>query len=478
MAGGTVPAPDKALDKNNLLGQYRDSIPYIIHDNHKMERNMRTLAFALALAILAAPSVARAENSNLLFILDASNSMWGQVDGKAKIETAKSAFETLTSDIPDNVDVALAAYGHSDKDSCDNIEFLTPFVAKADRGQLTEAVGKVKPTGKTPIAAALEKLGGDVAAKHKGRKNSIVLISDGLESCDGDPCAVAEKLAAANMGFQIHVVGFDIAEKDRKQLECIAEKGKGKYFAANSTEGFSEAIGEAVKSSVEAPPPAKPAATYAEIFRDNFEGSDLAAHWEIKNPDPNAFIVEDGNLILVAGKVSGLADPNLKNLLTLSQEMPKNGWKMTARVTMPVKTKFERFTIGVYDTETQWISASVAMVKEYPETLALIVEKRSGDDKAVFDKYVFGHPINKVESLAKYDELAPFDLQLIKEGREVWATLTSSQNPEITFTTEKLSTLRAVGKPVVALHQGGYDWQVKGESQANVDWVKIEGQQE
>lgn len=440
---------------------------------------MKQLAYAIALASLIVPATAKADNSNLLFILDASNSMWGQVDGKAKIETAKSAFEKLTSDIPDTVDVALAAYGHSDKESCQNIEFLTPFVKKDERSKLTDAVKKVTPTGKTPIAAALEKLGGEVATQHKGKKNSIVLISDGLESCDGDPCAVAEKLASQNLDFQIHVVGFDIAEKDRKQLECIAEKGKGKYFAANSTEGFSEAIGEAVKSSVEPPPAPKATTSYTEIFRDNFDGAELATHWEIRNPDPNAFIVEDGKLLLISNKVSGFTDSKLKNLMLLGQEMPAKNWKMTARVTMPVKTKMEKISIGVFDTETQWIAASIHMADDYPETMQLVVEKQAGEEKSVFTTNIFGHSINKVQPLTKYDELAPFDLQLVKEGRELWAVLTSSQNPEVTFKTDKLSTLRAAGKPAMALMQQGYEWELKGgETQADIDWIKIEGAQE
>lgn len=439
---------------------------------------MKKLLYTAFLICLALPATARAENSNLLFILDASNSMWGQVEGKAKIETAKSAFEKLSADIPDTTDVALAAYGHSDKESCKNIAFLTPFVQKNNRLELAKAIKNVTPTGKTPIAGALEQLGGELATKHKGKKNSIVLISDGVESCNGDPCAVAEKLASQNLDFQIHVVGFDIAEKDRKQLECIAEKGNGQYFAANSTEGFRTAIDQAVKLSVEAPPAPKAETAYSEVFRDNFDGTELATHWEVKNPDPNAFIVEGGNLLLVSGKISGFADSKLKNLMLLSQPMPAKNWKLTARVTMPVKTKMEKVSVGVFDTETQWIAASIHMADDYPETMLLVVEKQTGEEKAAFTTNIFGHAINKVQSLAKYHELAPFDLQLVKEGREFWAVLTSSRNPEVTFTTQKLSTLRAAGKPAIALMQQGYAHQLKGETQADIDWVKIEGAKE
>ena len=75
-------------------------------------------------------------------------------------------------------------------------------------------------------------LGGTIAEMNKGDNNSIVLISDGIETCGGDPCAVAKKLTKDNIDFKVHVVGFDVSKKAKEQLECIAKKRKWAIFCS------------------------------------------------------------------------------------------------------------------------------------------------------------------------------------------------------------------------------------------------------
>ena len=93
--------------------------------------------------------------------------------------------------------------------------------------------------GETPIAYSLGKAVGDLG--DSGRR-VLVLISDGEESCAGDPCPVARKLADKGVDLQFNAVGLDVGGKARKQLKCIAEAGNGSYYDADESDDLSEAL--------------------------------------------------------------------------------------------------------------------------------------------------------------------------------------------------------------------------------------------
>ena len=151
----------------------------------------------VALSLLAAtlavlqPTVAKAE-TNMLFIMDASNSMWGQIDGTAKIETAKSTLGELLADLPEGTVPGLMVYGHRSEGDCADVELVSPF-GDSTAADIDAAIQGLTPRGKTPIAASLEQS----AVAFEGREeenNAVVLISDGIETCEGDPCAAAGAL--------------------------------------------------------------------------------------------------------------------------------------------------------------------------------------------------------------------------------------------------------------------------------------------
>lgn len=424
----------------------------------------------LAVIIISLPSVVMAK-SNLYFVLDASNSMWGQVDGVAKIETAKDAFNRLISDIPDDVSVGLGAYGHREKDSCDDIDTLTGIVGKADRSQLTDAIKDIKPKGKTPIADALKLFGMTLNATQKDANNNLVLISDGVESCNGDPCAVAAELVGSNVNFKVHVVGFDISKEDRKQLECIAEKGNGRYFSADSTDGFNEAVAEVIKVASEPPPAPEPEkATQLEIFRDNFDSDELAEHWEIINPDIDSFIVENGKFTVITSQNTELKDEKVKNLFLLNQDLPKGDWTITARFDMPIQTSREQFYVGIFDGHEKWITASMFYNKPAKAKISINVEKFSGGEFTKFErKLIEDYNDGKVRGF--YDEKRPFDLSLVKTGREYHAKVVSAKDGEVVYETKVLTQLRPFGKPFIGFRNYR---NVAGEGTVDIDWIKIE----
>ncbi|MFO1352682.1 MAG: VWA domain-containing protein [Gammaproteobacteria bacterium] len=219
----------------------------------------------LALGSLAVqPAVhaqADAAKSNVLFILDGSGSMTAKIDSKPKIAIAKEVMTHLIQELPESVAAGLEVYGHRSKGDCNDIEMMSP-VGKNDKASLVRQLQSIEPKGKTPITGAFKL----AAEQFKGAEDetTVVLISDGKETCEGDPCALIKDLKAQGVKVRVHVVGFDVSKDERGQLICIAEAGGGKYFTAQNTSQLSGALRE-VKEVVihkaevkpESQPPAK-----------------------------------------------------------------------------------------------------------------------------------------------------------------------------------------------------------------------------
>jgi len=125
-------------------------------------------------------------------IFDASGSMWGQINGVSKIEIARKAMADLMKDFEEQKDLQLAlrVYGHTNK-QCDNSILEIPMEA-GNHANILAKINSIKPLGKTPIAFSLEQSVSDFN-NEKGEK-IIVLITDGLESCNGAICAVSQAL--------------------------------------------------------------------------------------------------------------------------------------------------------------------------------------------------------------------------------------------------------------------------------------------
>jgi len=195
------------------------------------------------------------QNDALLFVLDASGSMWGRVEGGAKIEVARRVLIDLVATLPESSPVGLLAYGHNRKGDCADIELLIAPQSGATQ-QVAAVTRTLVPRGQTPIADALRRAGEHLNALNE--PSSVVLISDGVETCGGDPCAVAESLAAANAALRIYVVGFDVGRDEIAPLQCIAEKGGGRFFQAGDAASLTDALHAVRKHALEAEPLPEP----------------------------------------------------------------------------------------------------------------------------------------------------------------------------------------------------------------------------
>jgi len=215
------------------------------------------LAAGLGLAATAATA-----QENVMVVFDGSNSMWGQIEGTAKIEIARDVMDTLLGDWTEEREVGLMAYGHRRRGDCGDIETLVQPGAQT-RAAILDRVNSITPTGKTPLTDAVERAATELA--YTDRPATVVLISDGLESCERDPCELARSLEQGGVGFTAHVVGFGLgADQDDTSLSCIAEETGGTYIQASNAEELKSAmssVSTAVADTTPEPEPALPEVT-------------------------------------------------------------------------------------------------------------------------------------------------------------------------------------------------------------------------
>ncbi len=202
-----------------------------------------TLSLSLAFAGGGGVAAQEAGPAPLLVIFDASGSMWGQIEGENKIVIARRVLGGVVDGLAEGAEVGLIAYGHRREGDCDDIETIVPM-GPLDAPALKATIDGINPKGKTPITKALETAFAALAGRAGG--TTVVLVSDGLETCGGDPCAAVRTAKAAGAEFLLHVVGFDVAGEDVSQLECAAQAGEGLFLSAESAEELSGAIDRAV----------------------------------------------------------------------------------------------------------------------------------------------------------------------------------------------------------------------------------------
>ena len=218
------------------------------------------MLFGASTAALAQASTApKAPKARVVIVLDASGSMWGQVDGTPKIVIARNVIHDMMKTWDKAIDVGLIAYGHRSKGNCKDIETLVP-VGPADPKAIDKAVDSLNPKGKTPLTAAVTRAAEDL--KYTEEAATVILVSDGLETCHADPCAAAAALEKAGVNFTAHVIGFGLKENEQKKLRCLADKTGGLFLAAKDAPTLEASLGKAVKVAKEEaakPPPPPPA---------------------------------------------------------------------------------------------------------------------------------------------------------------------------------------------------------------------------
>jgi len=193
--------------------------------------------------------VAQEQITRILFVFDASNSMHARWDNSTRIAIAKEVLiktvDSLSS-IP-NLEIALRVYGHQSPitpsyQDCNDTKLEVPF-GPNNYTRIKQKIRQIEPKGTTPIARSLEASAEDFPDRNS--RNIIILITDGIEACDNDPCIIADKLRAKGITIRPFVIGLGIDLEYLNYFDCI-----GTYLDANDRNSFSQVMRSAVNSAL------------------------------------------------------------------------------------------------------------------------------------------------------------------------------------------------------------------------------------
>lgn len=228
-------------------------------------RMFRKLVLGAVAALgLALPAVA-AERA--IIVLDGSGSMWAQIDGKARITIARETLAEVLSTLPDDLELGFMTYGHREKGNCEDIEMLVePAVGTG--AAIAAAADAINPKGMTPISDAVRLAAEDL--QFTEQKATVILITDGLETCEVDPCALASDLESRGIDFTTHVLGFGLSDEEGQQVACLAENTGGKYLSASDGASLVTALTETVAQVVQAEPEPAPEPEPTPVVEFNF----------------------------------------------------------------------------------------------------------------------------------------------------------------------------------------------------------------
>jgi hypothetical protein len=257
-----------------------------------MPRLFPTLA---ALFLSAVPAMA--ERVSVL-VFDASGSMWNRVEGDlTRIEVARDVMGDYFGSRDGAVPLSVIAYGHNRRGDCRDIEVVAPMGQTAP-GTLEARLRALMPRGMTPLTDSLALARDQIPPTAEAA--DIILVTDGLETCEGDPCALAASLAAEGIDIRAHVVGFGLSAGEVAALSCITDQTGGMLFQTNSGAELAEALQQvsAAQPAPEAPPEPAPATAAFDIGDRAEAGFTYTITWtgEANQSDYLGFVVqgEDG----------------------------------------------------------------------------------------------------------------------------------------------------------------------------------------
>jgi hypothetical protein len=222
----------------------------------------RIIVLWLGLSLLASGFVFTAETAsaqteagtqvNVELILDSSGSMAEETNtGEPRIDAAKRVLNEVIDAIPEDrpeINVGFRVFGHEGnnsqsgrEESCQSSDLTVP-IDGVNKDALRDQVADYAPVGWTPIGLSLERAAADFPAASDEVVNAIILVTDGLETCDSDPCAIATALKESDAAVTVYVVGLGLDEEELRITACIAENTGGQIVGAQNAEELSAAL--------------------------------------------------------------------------------------------------------------------------------------------------------------------------------------------------------------------------------------------
>ncbi len=213
-----------------------------------MKRLFLLLLFSIF--FLVSFSQKETETTRILFIFDASKSMFGHFGGKPKIDIAQRLLSEAVDSLRNmpNVGLALRVYGNRSaitpgNQDCEDTHLEVPF-GPENVPQIKTVLKSTYPKGTTPIAKSLEATINDFTPC-SNCKNIVILITDGIEACDGDPCAISRALRKNNIFLKPFVIGLGVLEEYKKNFYCI-----GNFYDAKDENSFRTILSLVLKEAL------------------------------------------------------------------------------------------------------------------------------------------------------------------------------------------------------------------------------------
>ncbi|WKN30436.1 VWA domain-containing protein [Porifericola rhodea] len=211
------------------------------------------LLLALVLTVLSSQGQVQIqrppEKTRMLFLLDASGSMYANWGNSVRMDVAKNMLAELVDSlkVDKQLELALRVYGHQYNlryKNCQDSKLEVPF-APNNHDRLMAKLRQIQPSGVTPIAYSLEQAANDFTNDPEYR-NVVIIITDGIESCGGDPCAVSLALQEKNIFLKPFVIGLGMDKDYRDEFACV-----GQYYDARNVNDFRQVLNKVLKQSLE-----------------------------------------------------------------------------------------------------------------------------------------------------------------------------------------------------------------------------------
>lgn len=190
------------------------------------------------------------QKTRILFLLDASASMFAEMDQHQRWTVAKDVLKDMADSLNnvENVEMGLRVYGHTSSKherNCEDTRLEVSF-EKRNVGKIKSVLEEIRPKGTTPIAYSLKKAARDFP-DNRNTKNVVILLTDGLEECDGDPCAVSKALQENKVFLKPFIIGIGMSEDYKDQFSCV-----GQYYNATNKSEFERVLSLVVSQAIDA----------------------------------------------------------------------------------------------------------------------------------------------------------------------------------------------------------------------------------
>ena len=200
----------------------------------------------LHVSLLPAQKPDDSQPRRAIIVLDASGSMQAPIDGTAKIDIAKQVIHDLVETVDPALHLGLLAYGHRKKRDCGDIQLLIP-AKPVNKNAFLRKVDAIKAVGMTPLTDAV--IAAAKSLKFQTAPGSVILVTDGIETCRRDSCKMADLLAKRSLDLKVHVIAFDLTDQQTKTVRCFSQETGGELLEAQDAATLKDALEIAIEET-------------------------------------------------------------------------------------------------------------------------------------------------------------------------------------------------------------------------------------